>query len=162
MSIGEVDVIVKPIRVLSITRSQEMRRKISGIEYVEAVYSGATPVADLPVYSSLALVTGLIVKEIWEVAGGSGRSGINLSWRGDALSWNVFIKEEGKNWIKLATVLRPNYTVYNLPIGTYYIFAVSVTDNPLDGETESLTFTGDPEIDAILSRYRRPSPIGAA
>ena len=149
MSIGEIDKIVKPFRVLTITRTQELQRKITGIEYIEGIYTDTVDIDDIQPISSLALVTGLIAKEIWEASGGSGVSAVHLSWRGVAISWNVFYKSEDGDWLKVATVSKPTYTVYNLVPGKQYTFAVSYNNNPLDGVTAVVNFTGDPEIPSI-------------
>ncbi|MDR3562617.1 MAG: host specificity factor TipJ family phage tail protein, partial [Negativicutes bacterium] len=51
-SFGETNKVVKPFRVLNISRDQDMRRKISCLEYIEEIYTEATDIPDVN-YSEL-------------------------------------------------------------------------------------------------------------
>lgn len=106
-SFGQVDVEAKPFRVVSITRAADMTRRITAIEYVEAVYDEAI---DIPVvnYSALDPVTEAtnlsVSQETYKQPDGTVVSVLYAGWglpRGKSVTtFKVFYsKDDGQTWI---------------------------------------------------------------
>ena len=82
-SFGETNKIVKPFRVLSISRDQDLRRKITCLEYIEEVYEEAT---DIPSSNDSQLETTPEVssvsaaEETYRQKDGTVVSNLNVAW----------------------------------------------------------------------------------
>ena len=82
-SFGETSKVVKPFRVLNISRDQDLRRKITCLEYIEEVYIEA---ADIPEINYSELNTLLEVssmsvgEETYRQKDGTMVSDINIAW----------------------------------------------------------------------------------
>ncbi|WP_027367596.1 host specificity factor TipJ family phage tail protein [Desulfocurvibacter africanus] len=142
---GESKRVSKAFRVLSITRSSDLRRRITALEYLPEVYEGNVPDGALDPVNSLPAVEGLIAKEVWTMGSdGSGRSILDLSWRGMAMAWQVFLREPGvTDWARMGLSLLPSFRV-DMPLeaGRTYEVAVSATSAAEDGQTAKVTVLG--------------------
>lgn len=82
-SFGETNKVVKPFRVLNISRDQDLRRKITCLEYIEAVYNEATDIPEIN-YSELDTLLEVssvsVVEETYRQKDGTMVSDINISW----------------------------------------------------------------------------------
>jgi predicted phage tail protein len=82
-SFGETSKVVKPFRVLNISRDQDLRRKITCLEYIEEVYTEATDVPEIN-YSELDTLPEVssvsIAEETYRQKDGTMVSDINIAW----------------------------------------------------------------------------------
>lgn len=83
-SFGETNKVVKPFRVLSISRDEDLRRKISCIEYIEAVYTEAADIPEVN-YSALDVTPTEVVsvsaaEETYRQKDGTVVSNLNVAW----------------------------------------------------------------------------------
>jgi predicted phage tail protein len=144
-SFGEVDHVVKGFRVLSISRSQELRRRITCLEYVAEVYEDDATIPDPENVSDLPRVGYLTATEVYR--GGSDTLAA-LSWRGYALYWDVYYRYHMHlpsgyfPWAFVKRVYNPVCDVGPLAYGFPIDFAVTGTNNPNDGEIVQLTLRG--------------------
>ena len=141
-SVGHIDAVVKLFRVLRITRSQEMRRKLTCIEYIAEVYEDGATIPEPEVISDLPLIDDLSVEEVYR---GGAETKAALSWRGHALKWKVFWKLQSATfaaWTLAGETFNPSYEVSGMPYGMVVQFAVTPTDDPVDGESVLITMRG--------------------
>lgn len=142
-TMGPVNQHLKKFRVLEISKSSDLRRRLKCLEYVEEIYDDA---ADIPVPppSLLATVAGLRAVEAWTVSSdGSGKSVVDLSWRGADLSWNIYMRQGTTGpWEKIDTAHGASYRITEpLIVGEVYNFAVSAL-GPESGASASVTILG--------------------
>ncbi|MCL5884898.1 MAG: host specificity factor TipJ family phage tail protein [Deltaproteobacteria bacterium] len=136
---GEVDHVVKTMRVIRISRGQEMRRKISCLEYVAQVYTDGAAIPDPVEPPTIVLIANLSAVEVWR---GGTSTNVVLSWSGVAPSWNVYYRKAGGIWAYASTTYTPTFEVTSLDYGSTYEFAVTPTTNIADGVIVSLTTLG--------------------
>lgn len=142
-SFGESGRATKPFRVIAITRSQDLKRKITALEYRDEVYADQGDTLDFAQETDLCPVRDISAREVWELGSdGSGTSVIVLSWRGTAVSWRVFCREVGGAWSLAARTSTPSAEVRSPAPGKTYEVAVSPDDNPEHGRTMILTVMG--------------------
>ena len=139
-SVGVTAAVVKLFRVLRISRDQDMRKKITCIEYVAAVYTDGATIAAPESISTLAAVVRMSATETWK----SGtETVVSLTWYGAAISWYVFHRVSGDvGWIHDGIAYGPQYEISGLHIGVTYEFCVSGTENPEDGLTDTVATVG--------------------
>ena len=111
-SFGETSKVVKPFRVLNISRDQDLRRKITCLEYIEKIYTEATDTPDIN-YSALEVslteVTNVsTAEETYRQKDGTIVSNLNVSWEIPRnkliLGYEVsYSNDNGKTWIAWAT-----------------------------------------------------------
>ncbi|GMB00241.1 host specificity factor TipJ family phage tail protein [Pelosinus sp. IPA-1] len=133
-SFGETHKVTKPFRVLNISRSQEFKRSITALEYVEGVYTeaDAIPVID---YSDLDIasleIANLTVREMtFRQKDGSIVSQLDCSWgliRGTTADrFEIrYSYDLGESWIFHASNSENNCTIPNVQTGRHYIVKVS-------------------------------------
>ena len=133
---GLINVSNKEFRVLDITRSQELRRKIRAIEYVEAVYNVDTDtpvVPDNTIYSALVNmlqgVTNLTAKELLVkrpdgTIDNTVMLTFDISYRGEFVSADVYCRKTNTPWTYLATTTSDSYRIENVTALDTYTFAV--------------------------------------
>jgi len=82
-SFGETSKVVKPFRVLNISRDQDLRRKITCIEYIDDIYVEAEPVPEVN-YSELESSTEVngisVAEETYQQKDGTMVSNLNVAW----------------------------------------------------------------------------------
>ncbi|HWR09896.1 host specificity factor TipJ family phage tail protein [Sporomusa sp.] len=150
-SFGETSKVVKPFRVLSISRDQDLRRKISCIEYIEAVYTEAT---DIPTvnYSALETTTEVssvsVAEETYRQKDGTIVSNLNVAWSIPrnklVLGYAVlYSSDNGSTWIEWTTKINAlsttiigvktqnTYLVKVCTINTAGIVSTGVTASPV-------------------------------
>ncbi|WP_040292490.1 fibronectin type III domain-containing protein, partial [Acetonema longum] len=105
-SFGETNKVVKPFRVLSISRDQDLRRKITCLEYIEAIYNEASDIPEIP-YSQLETTIEVssvsVAEETFRQKDGTTVSNLNISWliprnklvRGYKIFYST---DEGQTW----------------------------------------------------------------
>ncbi|HWR42551.1 host specificity factor TipJ family phage tail protein [Sporomusa sp.] len=112
-SFGETSKVVKPFRVLSISRDQDLRRKISCIEYIEEVYTEATDIPEVN-YSALETTTEVsnvsVAEETYRQKDGTMVSNLNVAWsipRDKLVSGYkvLYSSDNGQTWSEWATGL---------------------------------------------------------
>jgi hypothetical protein len=146
-SFGVENIETKDFRVLSIKRKGDQTCQITALEYRAEVYSDSVTIPTYPAASDLPQVDGVRADDIYPVGPDGERRApyIDVTWRGFAVLWNVFVKESVEGvWRRVAQVNRTGYKVTGVDMGKTYTVAVSVTDNPEDGDSDSVTMTIDP------------------
>ena len=142
-SFGEIGTQYKQFRILSITKDSELRRRIEALEYYPEVYNDSTTVPELTP-SELAQIEGFQAAERWVYGSdGSGRSVIDLSWRGSDLRWNIWLRQPDADWELLDDTHKQSYRI-DIPLakGATYGVAVSYAE-PERGEIAQVTIRGD-------------------
>lgn len=141
-SFGEVNRLTKLFRVLKITRSQDLRRRITAIEYVPEIYDDYAIISEVENPSDLTF-RDLKAIETWEIGtDGTAQSVFHLSWRGTAIGgWNVFYKQSGGAWQNAGWTAIPSFILYGLAVGQTYTIAVS-RSTPENGLTVTVTPVG--------------------
>lgn len=143
-SFGEENKEAKRFRVLALTRSQELRRKITAIEYYDEIYDDTHVIADLPNFTNLAAVKGLLAVEVWKAQlDGTGQSVVSCTWAGQSMAWNVYTREhdKGLGWSIMGTTTAPKYDIYGLQPGKTYEVCVSESD-PSSGSIVTVSLQG--------------------
>lgn len=143
-SFGEVGRTKRPFRVVNMQTAQDQRKRLQLLEYVPEVYNDEVYEPPAEDWGQRAFVRNLRLVEIWQAGGpdGSGQSVIGVSWRGNALSWNVWVRQQGGTWNKAGASVVPEYRIASgLVIGTTYDVAVSI-GTPENGVAASLTLRG--------------------
>ncbi|MEW6265767.1 MAG: host specificity factor TipJ family phage tail protein [Thermodesulfobacteriota bacterium] len=144
-SFGQVNAVYKQFQVLTITRSQELRRKITAIEVPAQLYADDVAIGDAENPSDLPAVAGLTASEVWQPGSdGAGWSTLSLAWRGYALGWYIFLKQAEKTqWTEIGWSKLPAFLV-DLPLtyGQAYDVAVSPSRKPGDGESVRVSILG--------------------
>jgi hypothetical protein len=138
-SVGHINAVVKLFRVLRISRSQELRRKITCLEYVADIYEDGATIPDPVNPSDLPRVANLTATEVYR---GGAETKVALQWRGFALFWNVYYRRSGSAWTLFRRAYNPSCEISGLDYGILYECAVTGTDNPTDGKTVSITLRG--------------------
>lgn len=140
---GRVDVLVKQFRIFSISRSQEMHRRIEALEYRSEIYDDTAIIPDYPPASDLPYVSDLHAEELWYL---SQYTYISLTWHGFG-SHSVFKKSEYDTafvYLGDSNGINSFDVIEGLEAGVEYTFAVSATGNPNDGETVTIRYLGTP------------------
>jgi hypothetical protein len=143
---GKVGRTKKTFTVLDMQTASDQRKRLHLLEYIPEIYDDAAYAPDDEDWSMTAFIRDLRITEIWRPGGpdGSGRSVIGLSWRGNAVYWNVFIREHAPNqlWSKDAQVVAPVHQIERgLVVGRTYDVRVSV-GAPEIGVEASITLRG--------------------
>ncbi|MEW5724401.1 MAG: host specificity factor TipJ family phage tail protein, partial [Thermodesulfobacteriota bacterium] len=141
---GQVGRASKLMRVTRITRASDQTREITAVEYVPEIYADKNNLPPVVNVSDLLPVSGLSAHEVWTLGpDGSGRSVIVVSWRGFAVSWAVYLREEGGDWQFQSNASRPQFTIdVPLNVGAIYYVAVTSGNAPVPGSDVSLTILG--------------------
>lgn len=136
-SFGETNKVVKPFRVLSISRDQDLRRKISCIEYVEAVYTEATDIPEMN-YSELSTKTEIrnvsVAEETYRQKDGTMLSNLNVAWtiprNAPFRSYKVsYSNDNGQTWIEWGTTTALQTTISGVKTGNTYIVKVRTVND---------------------------------
>jgi hypothetical protein len=132
---------VKLMRVLSITRADEMTRRITAVEYHPAACDDTGDVPWSVPLPDPHRVDRLRAEETWK---GGAETCVCLSWTGFAVLWNIWLRRPQTTaaWTWRGEVTCPAMEIGGLDYGTEYEFCVSHTLNPADGNIVSLTLTG--------------------
>lgn len=144
---GKQNIETKDFRVTSIKRNDDFTCQISALEYRAEVYLDDVTIPEYPVESDLPQVAGVRADDIYKIGpdGEKRLPYIDVTWRGFAVLWNIFIKESVENvWRKVGESNRTQYQISGVDIGKTYTVAVSTTDNPEDGDSDTVTMTIDP------------------
>lgn len=143
-SFGPIERAYKKMRVMSITRGKEGRRRIRAIEYIPEIYADYFDDENYQVEKPGPRIESLALKEIW-ITGpdGSGRSAVEVSWRGFAVLWSVFIRPSGGSWRKVGETREGRYLVEgDLVVGRTYDVAVTPSRIPMEGVQGSVIIQG--------------------
>ena len=152
---GEENHLTKLVRIISITKSQSMRRQVKAIEYLDEVYDDSiTTIGEIENQSLLAGTSGLRCDETFVASPtGMGYAQVNLYWHGTALKWDVYMCLHDSNaWEWIATVRSPQYTITDLTPGIEYDFSVS--DNGTPGQyVATHIFSGYPDVPSTQADF---------
>lgn len=144
-SFGRVEKVTQLMRILSITRAEDYKRKITAIEHVEGVFDDCAIVSDYEPISDLEAVsiTSIRHTEIWDENKKQVIS--RVSWEGRGPEFIVegryYIEEEmvWSGWGLLGITKERYMDFSDLPQGL--VAEVSVKSNRIISNTESVQFT---------------------
>jgi len=125
-SFGEVERHAKKMRILNISTSGELKRKISAIEYNESIYTD-TILISAPTQISDLRTTGISISDyLNQSKDGTVETVVLLAWRGSSLFYNIsYIKNvSGASLVSLGQTRSNNIDIYGLEDGVEYIFYV--------------------------------------
>uniref|UniRef100_A0A6H1ZGN5 Putative tail protein n=1 Tax=viral metagenome TaxID=1070528 RepID=A0A6H1ZGN5_9ZZZZ len=136
-------VAVADFLITKITRTSELERKVTLIEFDEDIYRPDLAISPDPTPSELTLVENLQAIEVFMWQSPEGRSYVYLSWSGRGFFFNVWyrVKDSG-SWTYNGNTGNTWYKIYELTPRTTYEFAVSGTGSPDTGETVELFYKG--------------------
>jgi len=123
-SFGEEDMVTKLVRVISIGRSQKMRRRVSALEYVAEVYDD---IADIPAPSPITNpgISNMRIIEKWDLGrDGTGQSILYLTWRGADLAWDVYCCTTTSGWVNKGFTRIPSFSIPGLIAGLTYTISI--------------------------------------
>jgi hypothetical protein len=134
-SFGTSEHMVKLFRVASISRASDFQRTINAVEYNPLVYLDNAEIGVIENPSNLSGVYSFRAEEVYigpdDSSGTLGFSYIQLNWLGQALRWNVYMKEPGySGWAWIASTTKPHFQVRDLLPKTTYQFSISDSDAP--------------------------------
>jgi hypothetical protein len=130
---GESYKVTKPFKVINIVKSKELRCKLTGVEYIEDMYSD---VIDIPVinYSDFDTATAetenlSVAEESFIAPTGDGQSNINLSWtmpRNKKTDSFMIYLNNGTGWQFAGETYDTNFKISNVVVGYEYQIRVAV------------------------------------
>ncbi|VBB09660.1 tip attachment protein j [Lucifera butyrica] len=133
-SFGETNKVVKPFRVLNISRDQDMRRKISCLEYIEEIYNEAETIPAIN-YSAMdptpVEVTSVsAAEETYRQKDGTTVSNLNVSWmipRNKLITGYevLYSVDNGNTWILWAALVK-NLRTSIIGVKTHVSYLVKV------------------------------------
>ena len=144
-SFGVEHHVTQLVRIGRITRSQEMRRKITALEYLAAAYDDDATVGVYEPVADLVNVADLRAVEIHKYGtDGVGHNVVSLTWRGQALLWQVFYREHGMAgpWISGGSTNYPFFEVNGLTAGKDYDFTITSTGVVNAAQIVTLSYSG--------------------
>jgi predicted phage tail protein len=142
---GHINNVTKKFRILNITRTNDtLYRTISALEYMDEIYNDALDTVPNIEIGDTAYVTDLNAKESWVFASdGTGKSVIDVSWRGNALSWNVFVKKADGLWQLAGVSTKKSYRIdIGFAIGDSYMVSVTPYNTQNNQYTKSVIILG--------------------
>jgi hypothetical protein len=148
-SFGLINFVVKLFRVLRISRTGDLRRKISAIEYYEPVYTDAATVPAPPSWPTPTWVSNLRAAEIYK---DGGISGVALTWSGYATPFSIYVKRLNEaSYRYLGESYGNSFEAWGFDTGVNYVFMVTPSSNPnaIDGATVTVTLSGRAALPAI-------------
>lgn len=152
-SVGPTTAVAKLFRILDVEiDASDMTAELRCLEYRPEVNQGADVIPEYENESQLAAVRGLTAREFWRAGpDGSGRSVVEVTWRGAALSWGVWRRPAGGGWTMLGSTLRPCFESADLNQATVWEFSVTQGAPPT---------ASDPVVQVqLLGKRLRPSNV---
>ncbi|MDF2564840.1 MAG: hypothetical protein K0Q53_1235, partial [Massilibacillus sp.] len=153
-SFGETNKVVKPFRVLNISRDQELRRKITCLEYIEEIYTEATDIPEIN-YSELDTMPEVsslnVAEETYRQKDGTMVSDLNVSWsipRTNEISGYkvLYSSDNGTTWMQWCSGLKALSTsIVGVKTVTTYLVKVctiNILNNVSNGMQTSIHVTG--------------------
>ncbi|QJW46914.1 hypothetical protein HA075_14445 [bacterium BFN5] len=132
-SFGETTKAVKPFRVLNISRDQDLKRKITCLEYIEEIYNEASDIPQIQ-YSAIdptPEVSGLsVAEETYRQKDGTMVSNLNVSWnisRTNEISGYkvLYSSDDGTTWTEWCSGLKALSTsIVGVKTATTYLVKV--------------------------------------
>jgi predicted phage tail protein len=156
-SFGEEGRVTQLVRIGRITRSQQMRRRITALEYIDAAYDDDATIGIYVPTGAGIDVANLQVMEIYKYnPSGIGFAVASLTWRGQALQWQVFYRTGGATpgpWILAGRTTYPSYEIAGLIAGRTYDFTATSTGKIDPNQIVSLAFSGAPGGPAVPGSF---------
>lgn len=153
-NLGEVNKHSKPFKIGSIQRTQDMQYTISGLEYIDALYTEATDIPDIE-YSYLEPIFEVAALKIKEETFKSQKDGTRVSRLN--CSWNIpigkradaylvyFSIDNGTSWEYYETTPMPYTYIDNVRVGATYKVKIIVRKGMLNSKgvvSEGVTIIG--------------------
>jgi predicted phage tail protein len=127
ITIGTAEKVRQQYRIVSITRSTELVRRITALEYNAAVYDDTIEAEPYVPITNPDPVQGLAAREIRDIVAGQYRIGVSLTWHGPAWNWDVYYRVAGATaWQYHGATAEAAYIIDNLLANTAYDFAVTI------------------------------------
>jgi len=142
---GRITALAGDFRVINIIKAGDLSRKLTALEYDVDVYTPDLPVSEDPPITDIPLVSNLEAREFFRWQDPYGRGFAQLTWRGIALKFYIWFKEkdlEPDIWTYWGDTTGLSANIYDLNPRTTYVFAVSGTRTPTQGETVELYYYG--------------------
>lgn len=151
-SFGETDRQSKLFRIISTSRNADQRCKVVALEYVDEVYDDGAVIPTPEVTSDLPGIASLRATENFEIVSGTPTPRIDLTWRGNALSWQINCREIGGAWRDFGIVYAPGKSIRGeeLNPGTEYEFMVTTGNIQA---TTTIAYRGGPTPDDVTGVY---------
>lgn len=151
-SFGETNRQSKLFRIISTSRNSDQRCKVVALEYVDEVYDDGAVIPTPEVTSDLPCIVSLRATENFEIISGIPTPRIDLTWRGNALSWQVSCRETGGAWRDCGTVYAPGKSIpgEDLNPGTEYEFMVTTGNIQ---STTTIAYNGGPTPEDVTGVY---------
>jgi predicted phage tail protein len=136
-SFGETNKVVKPFRVLNINRDQDLRRKLTCIEYIEDVYTEATDIPEIN-YSELSVKMEVsnvsAMEETYLQKDGTMLSNLHVAWtiprNAPFRSYKVsYSSDNGQTWTEWGTTTALRTTVSGVKTGNTYVVKVRTVND---------------------------------
>lgn len=155
-SFGELNQQYRQFRILKISKDQELRRKVTAIEYVPEVWDRTVPVP-IPVVPVGDIITGLQLTEAWASSSdGSGYPVVYASWRSSVTTVTVHIRlnEEDEPWYFIKNS-HNSRAVIDVPlvVGLEYEVSIALPASPPQ--------SGEISIIEIRGKEAAPGPVSS-
>jgi predicted phage tail protein len=138
-SFGLINFVVKLFRVLRISRANDLRRKITAIEYYEPIYTDDATVPAPPPWPDPVWVSNLKAMEIYREG---STAGVALSWTGYATPFRIFVKRADETTYRsIGEAYGNSFESWGYDVGVAYIFLVTPGSNPNAGDGATVTIT---------------------
>jgi len=137
-SFGETNKVVKSFRVLNISRDQDLRRKITCLEYIDEVYEEATDIPEIN-YSELERANEVssvsVAEETYRQKDGTMVSNLNVAWsiprdklvRGYKI---LYSSDNGQTWTEwLNGITELSTSILGVNTQTTYLVKVCTVSN---------------------------------
>lgn len=131
-SVGPTTSVAKKFQILDVEiDASDLTAELRCLEYRDEINQGADVIPDYENESLLVGVRGLAAKEFWRTGpDGTGRSVVELSWRGAALTWSVWRRPSGGSWTLRGSTLQPRFESVDLNQTTVWEFCVTTGSPP--------------------------------
>lgn len=160
-TLGNSGIEAKPFRVVSITRSSDMYRKITAIEYDERIYNEEYDIPSIdyvqPIYSEIESVN--LNQETFVLSNGGMASKLHVSWKttGRSLATNyiLYLSTDGLNFDLWSTTSSKYIAIDVAPYAQYWVkvcanYSIYTTTGVVAGPVETV-YTGKvPNISMLL------------
>lgn len=153
INFGETQTMSRPFKISEIKRDGNMMYTISGLEYIDAVYTEATDVPDIE-YSTIDPIFEVenltLTEDTYLQQDGTVISQINVSWTyptgRQADQCRVYYSEDDElTWNYSGSTVSTNYTILSVKTGVTYLVKVLVVKTPITSSgtiSDAITIVG--------------------
>ena len=146
VTVGIAEQTLRWYRVTSISRDRKLSCELSALEYAEEIYADDGEAPTIPPAVAVGYARGLTASIIDALEDGLVKRVISLAWRGDALTWRVYLRTLGTGsayWQLLGSTADTSFIARNMAVGYIHRFSVTSTTSPSDGAIIEVDFSED-------------------